>query len=723
MNYIFFKMLKIFMCVLFVQYFFSQENIQKDTLIKEIQEVEIKNKRNVYEKKVDRTIFNVQNSTFENIGDAVDVLKYTPGIDVKNDRISMIGKSGMAVMVNDRIVSMSGDQLLNYLRSIPSSEIKSIEVITTPPAKYDAEGNGGLINIKMKKNKDNSWKLTLRNIYIQQSYMGGNSGINFHYNRNKISLFINNTYVNDRKKVTYKNNIFYPIAVWKGNNNQINENKYYSGRVGINYQITPNVLVGTQYTGSRLSFISNSENNISVIDYQDVLEYSIISQNKINNTPNRFDNINIYSVIDIDSLGKKVSLDFDYFNTNNVTEGDVLGKSITPNAIEITNSRFSNITNNTQEIQNYSGKVDIEIPLRIGLLSFGGKLSYTNTDNKFLFYNQNKQLDINKSNNFLYRENIYALYLSLNKELSEKWSMQLGIRLEKTNTEGVSKTINQSHKNSYSRLFPSIYLSYKISKDNTISTTYSRRINRPNFDLLNPFRIVINPYQYVEGNPFLDPSITDNYELIFNTKKDELKFYISNHKNLFEQVGYINSSSNIIAYSNYNASNMFQIGIANTYVYDKIKWLNSNITADISYSISNSLLDFLIQNKKGFLAYFSINNEVTLNKSKTMFFSLGYYYTFPMKSQISERTGYGSMNVGFKANLNNRINLSISINDILGTEKYLVTTYSNGIKQEYKNYWDNRQFRLSISYILGNKKIKVKNKNSSNQEEISRSGY
>lgn len=726
MNRFFLRKLNLIIFTLFVQSFFSQENVQKDTLVKQIQEVEIQDKRKVYERKVDRMIFNVQNSTFENVGDAVDVLKHTPGLDVKNDRISIIGKSGMAVMINDRLIQMSGEQLLNYLRSIPSSEIKSIEVITTPPAKYDAEGNNGLINIKIKKNRENSWKLTLRNIYMQQTYMGGTSGMTFHYNKNKFSLFVNQSYTKNRNKVVFKNDIFYHDDVWRLQRNQINENEYYNGRIGINYQFTPKVLVGVQYIGNYSKFTSNSKNDVNVVNYQDALKYTINSLDNINKSPDEFNNINLYSVINIDSLGKKINLDFDYFNTKNISKGDVWGRSLTPNATEIANSRFSNATNNTQEIQNYSSKVDVELPLKIGLLSFGGKLSHTKTDNIFLFYNTlngNRQLDTNQSNNFQYKESIYALYMSLNKDLSEKWSMQLGLRLESTNTEGISKTINQSNKNNYSRLFPSVYLSYKISENNTISAIYSRRIGRPNFEMLNPFRVVVNPYQYVEGNPFLAPSITDNYELIYNTKKNELKFYVSDYKYMFDQIALIDPISNIIGYSNYNANNMLQLGIANTYIFDKIKWLSSNITADVNYSKSKPLLDFIPQNQRGFSANISVNNNITLNKSKTMFFSLGYYYSFPTKSQISEVTGYGSLSAGFKAQfMDKRVNLSMSFYDILSSERPLITTYSNGTKIEYKNYWDNRQFRLAVSYVFGNKKVNVKNRNSEN-EEISRSGH
>jgi hypothetical protein len=168
--------------------FFSQEN-KKDSigniLEKQIQEVEIQAKKKLVERKIDRLVFNVENSISAIGGDALDALKITPGLRVHNDKISMIGKSGMSVMVDDKLIQLSGEDLINYLKTISSDNIKSIEVITTPPAKYDAEGNSGIVNIKLKKTKPNQWSASFKSSYIQSTYPKGSVGGNFNYKKNK----------------------------------------------------------------------------------------------------------------------------------------------------------------------------------------------------------------------------------------------------------------------------------------------------------------------------------------------------------------------------------------------------------------------------------------------------------------------------------------------------------------------------------------------------------
>lgn len=710
------------------EYLFSQIDTTKtkiDSLAKEIKEVKITGKKKVFERKIDRLVFNVENSIIANTGDVIDALKITPGINIKSNEILMIGKSGLSVMLDDKIINLSGEQLMSFLRTIPSNNIKSIEIITTPPAKYDAAGNSGIINIITKKTKINYWSATLRGSLLQQTYSGANFGADLYYNKDKVSFFFNNTYGENKKNITYKNNIFFTENTWFGKNDQISDNNYFSNRIGITYQISPKVSIGTQYIGNFSSFSSGSNNWIE-IKKNNQLETIIQSINDIKQKPNNFSNINLFSIIKLDTLGKKINIDFDYFNNKNNNEGKVFGRNLNANFVELPNSIFSNLTINGQKVQNYSAKIDVDYPTNFGFLNFGGKIAYSKTDNNFLFYdtiNGYNELNSNLSNYFQYNETIQALYFSINKNVTKKISMQVGLRLENTNTDGKSRTLNQNNKNTYLKLFPTLYISYKVSDEKTLSATYSKRINRPSFESLNPFRIVVNPYQYVEGNPFLQPSFTDNYELIYNSKNNEVKFYLNDNKSMFDQVANIDPLTNITGYTYYNFVDMIQFGIVETYTFNKITWWNSNNVITANYSKSKSNLSFTPINQEGFTAYASTNNDFTLNKKKSLFLSLGYFYVFPTKYQIYETSGYGSLNAGIKAQFFKRnLNISASINDILSSERPTITTFSNGIKQQYKNYWDNRQFRLSLTYTFGNKNIYVRDRNSSNESERNRTG-
>ena len=178
-------------------------NVNQDTYIgiinitekeQQLQEVVITSKKKLIEKKVDRLVFNVENSISASGGDAIDALKLTPRVKVQNEQISMIGKSGMLIMIDDRIIQLSGDDLINYLKTLKSDDIKSIEVITNPPAKYNAEGNSGILNIKLKKAKNDAWNASVRTLYQQASYPTGAFGTGYNLQKNKITLTTNFTY-------------------------------------------------------------------------------------------------------------------------------------------------------------------------------------------------------------------------------------------------------------------------------------------------------------------------------------------------------------------------------------------------------------------------------------------------------------------------------------------------------------------------------------------------
>jgi hypothetical protein len=229
-----------FIVVLFIPIFsFGQEKLQDSinkTIEKQIQEVEITAKKKLIERKIDRLVFNVENSIAASGGDALDALKVTPGIKVQNDQISMIGKSGMSVMIDDRLVQLSGDDLTNYLKTISSDNIKSIEVITNPPAKYDAQGNSGLINIKLKRIKHNSWNSSIRSTYTQTTYPAGSLGGGFNYDKGKIYIESDLGYTNGSLATTYNTTFFYPTQLWQEENKNRNYYNLIGGKVGFNYR-------------------------------------------------------------------------------------------------------------------------------------------------------------------------------------------------------------------------------------------------------------------------------------------------------------------------------------------------------------------------------------------------------------------------------------------------------------------------------------------------------
>ncbi|MBF6645978.1 outer membrane beta-barrel family protein [Chryseobacterium indologenes] len=713
--------------ITFTIFAFSQEkkNDSVGKLIeKEIQEVEIKARKKLVERKIDRLVFNVQNSTSATGGDAMDALRVTPGVKVINDKIFIIGKSGVSVLIDDKIMHLAGDDLANFLKTIPSDQIKSIEVITTPPAKYDAQGNGGLINIVLKKTKKNSWNATIRSSYKQATYATGNLGADFSFQKDKITLFSSiNTGDGTRKNID-NSSIYYPEERWENKSPRKIENKFLSTRLGLDYDLTNKLSMGFQYLGSFSEMNINENNTASYIyDSRDYLKSYIISKAKSNEKPN-LNQFNFHTIYKLDSLGKKISFDVDYFSLKDKNTRNYNGNSWDKN--DIPQSYFAAINNNNQDITNYSGKIDAELPLEWAKLSFGGKISQSRTHNNVVFYDNSSGtpiIDEKQTNEFDFTENTQALYFSANKKLGEKWEANVGLRAENTQTKGYSRNLDQENKNTYFQLFPTAYLAYTPNDNHSFNMTYSRRINRPNYNQLNPFRIYDNPYSYVEGNPFLKPSYTSNFEFIYTFDNLESKIYYSYEKNGFEQLGILDNDTKITRYFVLNFLKTYNIGLTENISFNPVKFWTTTNSFDINYTKSTSDTPITVGSLNGWNTYLSTDNEFSLNSKKTLSFNVGYWISLPGVNGVDKVGTNQSLYAGLKfLMLDKNLQLSIIANDILKTQKPVYTSYSNGIKTMYRNYYDTQFFTLSLSYKFGNQKLKVSKHNFGNQEEKNRTG-
>ena len=680
----------------------------------QLQEVVITSKKKLLERKVDRLIFNVENSISASGGDAIDALKITPRVKVKNDNISMIGKNNMSVMVDDKLILLTGDELINFLKSIPSDNIKSIEVITTPPAKYDAEGNSGLINIKLKKSKLNQWNASLRSSYIQSTYPKGSFGGNFDYQKNKLSLYSNLNYVNGSNAPVETNKIYYPLGLWNEENKRRDFQNSVNSRIGADYKVSEKFSVGMQYLGS-FSKPKIVENSLTTIYNQTNSQIdSYINTLSENLGKNNNHSLNLNSAIVFDTIGKKMNINLDYFKFKN-----------DDNRIFNTLNLLSANNTSLQDIENYSAKVDFEHPLKWINLSYGGKLSFIKTQNNVNYFDTTLGtpiFDPTQSNEFNYDENTQAIYLNGTKKLNEKWETQLGFRLENTQTEGVSKTLNQKNTNSYTKLFPTFYLTYSLNEKNSFSINYNKRINRPSYNRLNPFRWYSNPFSYTEGNPFLQPSFSNNLELNYTFNDNwSNSIYYSHTDNGFEQITIVDNTDNI---QKTIAQNFFKttiIGISESYTYNKLKWLSSTFSFDWNYSKSESLIPITNQNLNGSNAYFSISNDFNLNKNKTLLFNFSYWYNFKGTSDLDKNNAYSQLDASIKYfAFDKKLQISFNANDILSTNRPIYTSFTNNIQIDYKNYYDVRLFRLSLVYKFGNKNINVEKKEVGNQEEKER---
>lgn len=708
----------------------ESKQVFNDILLEEkantLKEVEIVSRKKVIERKIDRIVFNVENNVSASGGDALDALKVAPGIRIQNNEIVMIGKSEMKVLIDGTIMELTGEELSNFLATISADDIKTIEIITNPPAKYVAAGNSGLINIIFKKGRRNSWSNAINYSHVQADYGYSTLGNNFTYNKNKVKFLFNlNGRYGDYQEIEYLE-VFYPDGLWKTKLDRVEKQRNLSGRLEFDYELSKRTTVGFQYlrTGQKPDMrdgsVTTIYNNNQTID-------SLLVTNGLTDVKVHNNSLNMHFATQLDTIGRKLTIDLDYFDYDSFQDRDFNTKSYT-NSNDFLNLLTSANNKIGQKISNYSARIDMEHPMKVINFSYGGRISISDNNNNPEYYNTitgspvlNEQL----TDEFEYKENTGALYISGSRDITNKWKAQLGFRYENTSTTGVSKTLNQTTKNSYGKIFPTFYLSYTMNDNNDLSLNYGRRINRPNYAFLNPFRFYVNSNIYSVGNPFLQPSFTDNVELSHTYKKNlTTNLFLSVTTDGFGPLSLVNDQTNEQIITRENFFNQYNYGVTETYSFNEISWLESQNTLSLSYSKS----DFYNENvtakeQNGASFYFSTFNAFLLNKSKTLKGQLNYWYSSPSKSMLFDSSECFSVDLAMRYSMmNDNLQISAGVYDIFNTGPAKQTSFINNIKQTYQMYDSNRYFRLSLSYKFGNKKIKAGPRDSGNEEERKRAG-
>lgn len=701
--------------------------IIKVNFINEMEQVVLVSKKKVFEKKVDRLIFNVENLISTAGGNAVDVLRITPRLRVIEDRISMVGKNNMKVMIEGKIIPIGGEDLVNFLNSISSDDIKKIEVITTPPAKYSAEGNSGLINIIYKKSKSDSWSSKITSTYSQYTYPVGSLGGSFNYNKGRLSIGNNLFFTNGSRLITDANTTFYSDQTWESvAPRRVFYKPILSGRFNIDYELNKKIDVGLQYLGNykQIEIKQKSRTEITKTEDNNIIHELILSR-AFSKSISPSHSINLNSTFKLDSLGKKIIFNVDYFSYEDDINRENTSRFFVSDGSEDIDKFNANNNTGIQSIENYSSKIDVELPLKFAKLEFGGRLSYTKTDNDNNSFDLSSGVPVfvtDRANLFQFKENTQALYLSANKTISDKWEAQLGLRLENTSTEGFSKTNQQRNKNNYTRLFPTANIIFIPNDINSYSLSINSRIQRPSFEFLNPFRIEKNQFSFVEGNPNLNPSFSYNIEFTYDYKNKWITtFYFSRTIDDFSQVALSDDESNIQQTIPLNFSNFNSYGVSESFSFSPFKWWENNSSLDLYYSTYTSTISTIDLNEWEASAYFSTSQSWTVNKKKTIFINSNFLIQLPTYGNLYSVKQYNGLDLSLKfLAFNKKMNVTLIGSDIFGSLRPQVKEIANNIKIEYNNYRDFRKLRFSVQYSFGNSKLRTKKGKFGNEEELKR---
>ena len=680
-----------------------------------LDEVTVTAARPVIKRLVDRVVFDAHNTIASAGGSALDLLREVPGLQVGQNSIGIIGKGGIKVYINDRETKLSGDELIDYLRSYDASQILKVEVITTPPSKYDAAGNAGIINIRLKSRpKDYVGGTASASYSAGEKDNYGYGGVSLNLSKGRVSSFLNGGTTQGNYETCEKNYRYFPQNTWNSRADYTNYMNSFYLQGGVDVSLERDWTVGMQAIynhsapkpGNALSWTEVYDASTAVLD-------SLLYSNSDKDTSSDCLNLNFHTDKVWDDKGKKMTWDVDYLRDNRDENMGFLSKTLLPDGTEIPGTNFDYNYLQHRKVDVVSSALDFILPFEKYKITAGAKVSFTNTRNGINYDTSDPTLV--QDDYFRYKEQIYALYADYSREYSERFSMQLGLRMEHTRTTGISEAKDTEDKHDYTRLFPTVYLLYSPTDGHALNFSFSNRISRPSQNMVNPFPFYQNKYTYACGREDLKPSYTYNAELGYTLKNNfNVSAYYSYSDDVFFQVVDLDAETNVTSFLWENFMQTHAFGLNNSYTF-RTKWLQTYAQHGVSYRRTTSSAATTSPEEKGWAYNASLRNTFFFNEKKTLLATLSGSYSSRQYQGIYLMSPTYSISAGMLYRLlNNKLSLSLNVNNLFVSHSKL-ETMSNGLKIIADNQFAFASFRIGVSYTFGGD-IRSKGQRNSNED-------
>lgn len=698
-----------------------------------LKEVNVTAKRPFIEQKADKMVVNVENSIVAAGGTAMEVLQQSPGVQVdKDDNIAMRGKSGVIIMIDGKPTNMSAQDVAQLLKNMPSSNVDQIELITNPSAKYDAAGNAGIINIKLKKNSSYGTNGSVNIGGAQGKLPKLNTGLNLNHRNEHINVYGSYNYNyngNFEDLLIYRDNMEKSgRIVFDQNSYMDKESNYHGGKAGLDYFINKNHTIGVM-TNLGMSNWHGDGRSMTWIGNGEGIDSSLKTKTD-NSSKWRQQSYNLNYRGKLDTTGKELNVDLDYSRNTDKRENflysafmDGAGKvyyrgdttrSLQPSVIEIKTLKID-----------YTHPLKKEAKLEAGI-----KLSFVNSDNDSRFDSLKLaqwEYDINRSNHFIYKENVNAAYINYSKQF-KKLGIQAGLRAEQTNVEGNSLTLQQVNDTSYLNFFPSVFLSYQASTDHQWGVSYSRRLQRPGYNNLNPFEFYLDRYTKAGGNPNLRPQYSSNFELHHTFKSF-----------LTTAIGYTHTSdmlsrilepgvdpktgdTTILVYKYMNVAERDNINLNISAPVPITKWWKSFTNLSVFYNAFETVVsgEQIKRSSGGFYG----QTQHTFTVTKSLSAEASFFYMSPQISDegLFKMKSMYAFNIGFSQQvLKSKGTVKLNVNDVFNTQRFRGDYTTTNRDVSLQTRWDSRQVRASFTYRFGNSNVKeARNRKTGLEDELNR---
>lgn len=695
-----------------------------NTAAKNLKGVEVAAKKAFIEQKADKLVVNVESSIATAGGTALEALEKSPTITVDKDgNISMKGKGGVLILIDGKQTNMSPTDLAEMLKNMPATNLDQIELMTNPSAKYDAAGNAGIINLKLKKNTNygTNGSLSLGGAYgLRPRY---NGGLNLNHRNAKFNVFGSYNF-NHREQ---KNTLEVDRSFSQDNQTRVFDqfsdmkqvSDYHGGKIGADYFLNKRNTIGVmvdlamgnpRFPSYATTYMGTSAGVDSILKTQ--MDYQ-------GNWKRGAYNLNYRGILD--STGKELNVDLDYARNSDrqntflyTNSHSIIGKAL---GGDTSSSRQPSI------IDIKTAKVDYVHPLKNkAKLEAGFKLSFVKTDNDARFdtlKGNNWIFDDNRSNHFIYKENINAAYVNFSKQF-EKLYVQVGLRGEYTHINTTSSSYKKQqvadvkNDSSYLNLFPSMAMTYKLNPKHSLGFTYSRRIERPSYDDMNPFEFYLDRYTSESGNPYLRPSYTNSVEFS-HTFKEFLVTSIgySHTKDMVTKVLEAGTDPKtgdtvMLKYKYTNVAKADRLNLNVSLPFPITKWWNTFTSVSVNYN----MFETVVNNDLVKLSSFNFfgRTQHTFTFSKTLSGEVTCFYLSPQVTEqgLWHMAAMGSLDLGIqKKILKNKGSLKLNVTDLLGTNKFRGSFDNAGQHSVVRNTYDARQIRINFTYRFGNTNVKA----------------
>jgi hypothetical protein len=691
---------------------------------KVLNEVKVVGMKPLVERQSDRFVLNVENSVVGSGNTSLEVLERAPGVLISdNGAISLQGKTTM-IMIDGKQVQLSGDGLNTLLKGLKSDNIAKIDLITQPSAKYDSFA-GAVIDIRLKKGTNQGFNGSVNIGLTQSIYTKYTGGGNFNFKEGKFNFFGNYNHAYNKSQRTAWQDSRFPVngsiySLYTDSKNESN-NRSNTFKLGFDYNLSDNHVIGLSVDGTGYSGV-NAKTATTDFRKSTILRDSTLETNQSSSTDEVLFSYNFNYKGTLDAKGKELEVNLDYGKDTYSSSAIFFGRMRIPPQSEVSIFR-QGLWNRPSYITTFSAyKVDYTQPIdKNTKLEIGLKSAFVTANNDIMVdlqrnENGNWQKDITKSDNFVYKENINAAYMSLSKTIG-KWQVVAGLRLENTNIELNSYSTQSFNTKSYTNLFPNLLLERSLSENNQLSFAFRREISRPGYDQLNPFIFYTDQYTYGQGNPNLNPSKTYSYSLThtyagaITTTLD----YSVTEDLQYETTEQIPSSKvvrhffgNLAKSTDYSLNVNFPISLA--------KWwqTSNNLSGSFGRVTDNSFLgNTLDVPSSGY--FFNSTHNITLPKGYRMDLYFNYLGEFKLATNTQLPRFY--MNISFQKSLwKKQGSLKLNINDIFWSRQYTYKTLSETQNIEGRNYSDTRLVRLILTYKFGNKKLTTRQRNSGSDD-------